>query len=50
MDKKDEIILKVVKEIAIKFIETNRISPQNFDETWRQIFRTVKGSLDDTAD
>jgi hypothetical protein len=50
MEKRDEIVLKVVKEIAIKFIETNRISPQNFDETWRQIFRTVKSSLDETGD
>jgi len=46
MEKKDEIVLKVVKEIAIKFIETNRISPQNFDETWQQIYRTVKDSVD----
>ncbi|MBU0515557.1 MAG: hypothetical protein KJ621_12380 [Proteobacteria bacterium] len=46
MEKRDEIILKVVKEIAIKFIETNRISPQNFDETWRQIYRTVRDGMD----
>ena len=45
MEKKDEVVLKVVKEIAIKFIETNRISPQNFDETWQQIYRTVRDSV-----
>jgi hypothetical protein len=47
MDKVDEQILKAAKEIVVKFIETGRVSPAAFPETFRTIYfsieETVKG-------
>ncbi len=44
----DEQILRASKEIAVKFIETGRISPTGFPETFKSIYKaieeTVKGS------
>ena len=37
----DEAILKVTKEIVVKFIEVGRLSPANFDETFEQVHKTV---------
>ncbi|MEN6441242.1 MAG: hypothetical protein ABFD97_21950 [Syntrophobacter sp.] len=41
----DEKILKVAKEILIKFIELGRVSPANFDEHFRSVFWTLKDTL-----
>ncbi len=45
----DEQILRASKEIIVKFIETGRVSPTGFSETFKEIYRaveeTVKGSL-----
>ena len=40
-----ESILKVTKEVAIKFIEMGRITPATFDETFRTIHSTIKETL-----
>jgi hypothetical protein len=40
----DETILKITKEIAIKFIETGRLTPTTFDQVFRSIHSTVKES------
>ena len=40
----DEMIFKVTKEIVVKFIEVGRLTPVNFEETYQQIFQTVKQS------
>ena len=37
----DEQILKAAKEIVVKFIETGRLSPSGFDETFKNVYRTV---------
>ena len=37
----DEAILKVTKEIVVKFIEAGRLSPANFEETFERVFKTV---------
>jgi len=37
----DEQILKAAKEIAVKFIETGRLSPTAFPEAFPSIYRTV---------
>lgn len=37
----DEQILRTVKEIVVKFIETGRLSPTGFHETFREIYSTV---------
>ena len=32
----DDTILKVAKEVVVKFIEVGRLSPSNFDDTFRK--------------
>ncbi|MBU0481506.1 MAG: hypothetical protein KKG47_10415 [Proteobacteria bacterium] len=41
----EETILKVAKEVVIKFIEVGRLSPANFDETFRSIHQSVRNSV-----
>jgi hypothetical protein len=52
MSTMDEHILKTTKEIIVKFIETGRISPSGFSESFKSIYQTidetVKGSTDKT--
>lgn len=38
----DEQILKTAKEIVVKFIETGRISPSGFHETFTSIYQTIE--------
>ena len=45
MKQEDELVLKVTKEIVIKFIEIGRLSVNSFDEVFRQIHETVHDSL-----
>ncbi len=42
----DEAILKISKEVAIKFIEIGRITPATFDETFRRIHATIKDTVE----
>jgi len=48
----DEQILRVAKEVVVKFIETGRVSPAGFNETFKNIYRTIeetaKGPVGDT--
>jgi hypothetical protein len=37
----DEQILRTTKEIVVKFIESGRISPAGFPETFKNIYHTV---------
>jgi len=41
----DDTILKVAKEVVVKFIEVGRLSPANFDETFKDIYRSVRDSV-----
>ena len=41
----DDTILKVAKEVVVKFIEVGRLSPANFDETFRDIYRSFRNSI-----
>jgi hypothetical protein len=41
----DEAILKVAKEVVVKFIEVGRLSPVNFDETFQNIYKTVHDAV-----
>ena len=41
----DESILKIAKEIAVKFIEVGRLTPSTFDETFREIHQTVEDTI-----
>jgi hypothetical protein len=41
----EELILKVTKEIMVKFIEIGRISTSNFEDTFKLVNETVRQSL-----
>lgn len=41
----DEAILKVTKEVVVKFIEVGRLTPANFDETFQNIYKTVHNAV-----
>lgn len=41
MERAEKEILQVSKEIAVKFIETQRISPTNFSEIFPSIYKVV---------
>jgi hypothetical protein len=43
--KQDEMILKTVKEIVVKFIEVGNISPTSFHDHFRNIYTTVEKSV-----
>jgi hypothetical protein len=38
----DEIILRMTKEIVVKFIELQRVSPTNFEEHFKRVYWTLK--------
>jgi len=38
----DEQILRATKEIVVKFIETGRVSPTGFHDTFTSIYATVE--------
>jgi hypothetical protein len=42
---KDELILKVAKEIVVKFIEVGRVSPTSFNDTFTMVIDTLRQSL-----
>ena len=41
----NEQILRASKEIAVKFIETGRISPSGFPELFKTIYYTVEETV-----
>jgi hypothetical protein len=41
VDQTQKLALQVTKEIVVKFIESNRISPGNFSEQFAEIYRSV---------
>jgi len=41
----EEAILKVAKEVAIKFIEVGRLTPGNFNETFRDLYAGIKTTI-----
>jgi predicted transcriptional regulator len=41
----DEQILRAAKEIVVKFIETGRISPTTFPETFKSVYAAVNGTV-----
>lgn len=45
MDKLRKEALQVAKEVALKFIETGRISPNNFAEHFAEIFAAVLATV-----
>jgi hypothetical protein len=41
----DESLLKIAKEVAIKFIEIGRITPATFSENFDEIYRTIETTV-----
>jgi hypothetical protein len=41
----DDTILKISKEIAVKFIEVGRLTPSTFNETFKEIHRTIEETV-----
>ncbi|MBU0730373.1 MAG: hypothetical protein KKE17_14615 [Proteobacteria bacterium] len=41
----DDTILKVAKEVVVKFIEVGRLSPSNFSETFEDIYKSVRDTV-----
>ena len=41
----DETLLKVAKEIVIKFIEVGRLTPATFEQTFDTIYHTIKKTV-----
>ncbi len=39
----DELIMKITKEVVVKFIEVGRLSPAKFEETFHEVHQTVSG-------
>jgi hypothetical protein len=48
MKQEDELVLKVAKEVIVKFIEVGRLSVGSFDEVWTQVYGAIKGSIEKT--
>ncbi|NQU16095.1 MAG: hypothetical protein HQ561_18220 [Desulfobacteraceae bacterium] len=45
MKSEEELVLKVTKEVVVKFIEMGRLSVNSFEEVWKQVHRAVRDSL-----
>jgi len=41
----DDAILKVAKEVVVKFIEVGRLSPSNFNETFQDIYQSIRETV-----
>ena len=50
MSSMDEHILKTTKEIVVKFIETGRISPSGFSESFKSIYQTIDETVKESTD
>ncbi len=42
---REELLLKVAKEIVVKFIEVGRVSPASFNDTFNLVIDTLRRSL-----
>ncbi len=41
MDEVSQRVLKAAKEVMVKFIETGRVSPASYDETFRKVYESM---------
>ncbi|MGI6657678.1 MAG: hypothetical protein ACOX5Z_12840 [Desulfobulbus sp.] len=41
----DETIFKAAKEIAVKFIETGKVSPATFEATFIRVYRVLEKTV-----
>ncbi|MBW2580920.1 MAG: hypothetical protein JRC67_02685 [Deltaproteobacteria bacterium] len=45
MTRDEERILKIAKEVVVKFIEIGRVSPTQFEGVFQSVFRTIKSNV-----
>jgi hypothetical protein len=45
MTRDEEKIMKIAKEVVVKFIEIGRVSPTQFDGVFQSVFRTIKTTV-----
>jgi hypothetical protein len=45
MTRDEEKIMKIAKEVVVKFIEIGRVSPTQFDGVFQSVFRTIKSTV-----
>ncbi len=38
----NETLLKITKEIVVKFIEMGKVTPASFDETFKTVYSTIE--------
>jgi hypothetical protein len=41
----NEQILRAAKEVIVKFIETGRVSPTGFNETFKNVYQTIEETV-----
>lgn len=41
----DDTILKIAKEITVKFIEVGRVTPTTFDDSFHTIYNSIKTTV-----
>jgi len=41
----EEVIVKVAKEVAIKFIEVGRLTPTNFNEIFKELYTGIRATI-----
>ncbi len=47
--RQEELILKMTKEIVIKFIEVGKVTPDSFEEVFGAIHRAVGSAISGTS-
>jgi hypothetical protein len=40
-----DTVLKIAKEISVKFIEVGRLTPATFDASFKSIYRTIEETV-----
>ena len=50
MKKESELVLKVTKEIVVKFIEMGQLSVTSFEKVFKEVHSTVSEALKETAE
>ena len=41
----DEQILRAAKEVVVKYIDAGRVSPAGFNDTFKNIYRTIEETV-----
>ena len=50
MKKENELVLKVTKEIVVKFIEMGQLSVSSFEKVFKEVYVTVDEALKGTLE